>query len=245
MSIHYLNCLTIHPYFPSVIGGVTCLLAETNLGPVLVDTAVGIRDYQSKGLMRVFLKSLRSKFDLNETALYQVQRLGYKPEDVKHIVITHMHLDHAGGLADFPQADIHIFEPEYEHIMRRPGWEFLPRHWAHRPKWVVHHLTNEKWYDFDAIHLKGFEPEIWLVPLSGHTPGLCGVAIRKEAGWVLYGSDAVPFNMRVDDIPDRISKRLIGPHVPRIRGFMKAHPEVQVVGAHMELDFYEKPIGRD
>jgi glyoxylase-like metal-dependent hydrolase (beta-lactamase superfamily II) len=99
---------------------------------------------------------------------------------------------------------------------------------------------NEKWYDFDAIHLKGFEPEIWMVPLAGHTPGLCGVAIRKEAGWVLYGSDAVPFNMRVDDVPDWISKRLIGPQVPRIRVFMKAHPEVQVVGAHMKLDFYEK-----
>jgi glyoxylase-like metal-dependent hydrolase (beta-lactamase superfamily II) len=78
--------------------------------------------------MCVFLQGLRSKFDLNETALYQVQRLGYKPEDVKHVVITHMHLDHAGGLADFPHADIHIFELEYEHIMRRPGWEFLPRH---------------------------------------------------------------------------------------------------------------------
>ena len=239
MSIHYLNCLTIRPYFPRVIGGITCLLVETNQGPVLVDTGIGIRDYRSKGLMRLFLKGLRSKFDLLETAFYQVQRLGLQPEDVKHIVITHMHLDHAGGLPDFPKASVHIFKSEYDHIMHRPGWEFLPAHWAHGPNWVVHNLMSEKWYDFNAIHLTGFEPEIWLVPLSGHTPGLCGVAIRNETGWVLYGSDAVPFYMRVDDVPDWISKRMIGPHVPRIREFMKAHPEVQVVGAHMNLGFYE------
>jgi len=65
------------------------------------------------------------------------------------------------------------------------------------------------------------------------------VAIRSEAGWVLYGSDAVPFDVRVDDVPDWLSKRFIGPHVPRIREFMKSHPEVHVVGAHMSPGFYE------
>ena len=66
------------------------------------------------------------------------------------------------------------------------------------------------------------------------------VAIKKEPGWVLHAGDAVPFDMKVDEVPDWISRLLIGPHVPRIREFMKLHPEVQVVGSHMSLDFYEK-----
>jgi len=33
---------------------------------------------------------------------------------------------------------------------------------------------------------------------------------------------------------------MLGPHLPRIRQFMKAHPEVRIVGSHMKLDFYEK-----
>lgn len=50
----------------------------------------------------------------------------------------------------------------------------------------------------------------------------------------------VPFDMKVDEVPDWISKLITGRPVPRIREFMKAHPEVQVVGAHMKLEFYEK-----
>lgn len=240
MTIHFLNCLTIRPYFPPVVGGVTCLLVETDQGLVLVDAGVGMRDYEFKGLMRLFLKAMRSRFDVNETAWAQVQRLGFQPEEVRHLIITHMHLDHAGGLPDFPDTQVHIYKPEYDHIMNRPGPEFIRQHWSHGPNWVVHGLGGEKWYDFDAIRLAGFQPEMWLVPLTGHTPGLCGVAIRKGDGWVLYGSDAVPFDVRVDEVPDWVSGLFIGPHVPRLRAFMKAHPEVQLVGAHMRLEFYER-----
>ncbi len=71
-------------------------------------------------------------------------------------------------------------------------------------------------------------PEIWLVPLVGHTPSHSAGAIRDETGWIVHGGDAVPFNMAVNDVPDLISKRLIGPHVPAIRQFMKGHTEVHI-----------------
>ena len=230
----------MRPYFPSVENGITCLLVETNQGPVLVDTGFGVGDYSSPGKrMQFFTRMMRSPQDVNETALYQTQRLGYQPSDVHHIVMTHMHLDHAGGLPDFPRAKIHLYQPEYEYVLGgKTNIFFIEEHWAHGPNWIPHKVTGEKWYDFDAIQLEGFEPELWLVPLVGHTPGHCGVAIRLGDGWIFHGGDAVPFNMSVDDAPDWLSKLLIGPHVPRIREFMKMHPEVQVVGSHMSLDFY-------
>lgn len=107
MSSLILNCGTMRPYFPRVENGVTCDLFETNEGLVLVDTGMGINDYlHPKPLMRFFLAAMRSERDINETALYQIQRLGYKPSDIKHIVMTHLHFDHAGGLPDFPNANI-------------------------------------------------------------------------------------------------------------------------------------------
>ncbi len=240
MSLYFLNCGSMRPYFPPVENGITCFLVETNQGPVLVDTGFGTQDYQNPGKrMDFFLKLMRSKRDMNETALRQVQQLGYKRDDVKHIIQTHLHLDHAGGISDFPEAQVHIYKPEYEHIMSHNSWEYVPDHWKHHPHWVMHEMPNDKWFEFDAIKLENFDPDIWLIPLTGHTPGHMAVAVKREQNWVLHGGDAVPFNAMIENgPPDWISKSLLGPHIPRIRKFLKSNPQVKIVGSHMKLDFY-------
>lgn len=231
----------MRPYFPRVENGVTCFLAETNQGPVLVDTGFGTRDYLSPNRsMNFFLGMMRAPRDVNETAFYQIQRLGYKPEDVKHIIQTHLHLDHAGGLADFPHAQIHVMKAEHDHVMSHRSWEYHPEHWAHGPNWVLHETKGDQWYSFDALKLEGFEPEIWLVPLTGHTPGHAAVAVKRDQAWVLHGGDAVPFDMKVDEVPEWLTMKLLGPHLLRIREFMKTYPEVQIVGSHMSRNFYER-----
>jgi glyoxylase-like metal-dependent hydrolase (beta-lactamase superfamily II) len=243
MPIHFLNCGTMRPYFPPVQNGVTCLLVETNQGLVLVDTGLGLADLLHPGRrMRLLTAAMRSPRDIRETALQQVKRLGHSPDEVHHIVMTHLHLDHAGGLPDFPRARVHLYQPEYDHVISgHTGWEYAQGHWAHGPHWSPHQLHGEKWYDFDAIRLEGLHPEIWLVPLVGHSAGHSGVAVRDGRGWVLHAGDALPFNAAVNDVPDWISRALLGPHVPRLRQFMQAHSEVQVVGAHMELGYYSAP----
>lgn len=241
MGIHFLNCGTMRPYFPRVENGVTCFLVETDRGPVLVDTGFGTRDYIAPTpSMNFFLNLMRAPRAVEETAYHQVQRRGFRPGDVKHIIQTHLHLDHAGGLPDFPRAQVHVLKQEYWHVMTHRGWEYHPEHWAHQPEWALHEVNGDRWYDFDAIELTGFLPEIWLVPLTGHTPGHTAVAVKHSEGWVLHGGDAVPFDMKVDEVPEWITKKLLGPHLPRIRQFIQRHPEVQVVGSHMSLNFYEK-----
>ncbi len=240
--IHILNCGTMRPYLPPFPTGVTCLLVESSDGLLLIDTGFGTRDYLQPGLgMRALLALMRSPRDVSETALYQLQRLGFTPESVHHIFMTHLHLDHAGGLSDFPWAHVHVYRPEYEHISaRRPGPEFARVHWAHHPRWVCHDLRGDHWFEFDAIRIPDIEPEIWIVPLQGHTPGHSGVAVKDGDRWILHGGDAVPYNVRVDDVPDWVSRALIGPHVPRIRQFMRDYPDVDVVSSHMEPEYYRK-----
>ena len=216
------------------------LLSTTIPSPVLVDTGFGTHDFLTPTRsMKVFLNLMRSPRNVNETALHQLRRLGYKREDVKHIIQTHLHIDHAGGLPDFPHTQVHVLKAEHDHIISHRSWEYHPGHWAHNPNWVLNETRDGKWYDFDALQLEDFEPEIWLVPLIGHTPGHTAVAIKQEQAWVVHGGDAVPFDMKVDEVPEWITKKMLGPHVPRIREFMKAHPEVKIVGSHMSLDFYE------
>ncbi len=94
-----------------------------------------------------------------------------------------------------------------------------------------------KWYDFDAIRLP-FEPEMWLVPLHGHTRGQCGVAIKTPTGWHFHVGDA-GVDLERNQAPDWMIIAGLGPHWPRLRAFARAHPEVKLTAGHMVLDFFE------
>ncbi|MFE6931116.1 MBL fold metallo-hydrolase [Streptomyces sp. NPDC057699] len=43
-----------------------------------------------------------------QTAARQVEKLGFSRDDVRHIVLTHFDADRIGGLADFPDAQVHL-----------------------------------------------------------------------------------------------------------------------------------------
>ncbi len=55
---------------------------------------------------------IRPRLEVAETALRQIADLGFRIDDVRHIVPTHLDLDHAGGLADFPEATVHVHAAE-------------------------------------------------------------------------------------------------------------------------------------
>jgi len=243
MIIHIFNGFTCNARVPRHWEcGTLDLLIETKDGLVLVDTGLGTDDYvHDSGILKLFKLLTHMPLDPNETAIHQVTQLGYKPEDVRHIVLTHMHFDHCGGLPDFPKAKIHVYRREYEAFMDRPrqfaDLAYVRRHIAHHPDWAFYDDTGGKWFDFGAIRLP-FEPEMWLVPLSGHTRGLCGVAIKTSDGWLFNASDAAAlFN---EEAPEWLIKFALGPHQPRIRQFAEAHPEVRVVTGHMWLEWFEE-----
>jgi glyoxylase-like metal-dependent hydrolase (beta-lactamase superfamily II) len=82
-----------------------------------------------------------------ETAANQVERLGFRRDDVRHIVITHFDGDHIGGISDFPEAQIHVTAMEARGAMRAPSrgekFRFRPALWAHGPKIVEHSGRRE------------------------------------------------------------------------------------------------------
>lgn len=122
MKIHHLNCGTLKAPFVQINTIVYCLLEETSQGLVLIDTGFGSRDYTHPAQkMRFFLRWMGVPKLQEETALAQVQSLGFGAGEVKHIIQTHLHIDHAGRLADFPEADVHVFRDEYLAIQNPRG----------------------------------------------------------------------------------------------------------------------------
>lgn len=173
-----------------------CLLIEGRHGLILVDTGLGTGDVSNPARLGPLLNLLlRPRLQMSDTALHQIRELGLDPRDVQHIVPTHLDLDHAGALGDFPQARVHVHATELDAALRRSAWlersRYVPAQWAHGPNWVAHRTGGERWLGLEAIQaLPGTDDEVLLVPLHGHTRGHCGVAVRGEQGWLLHGGDA-------------------------------------------------------
>ena len=244
MAIHLLNCFTCSArWFITLKTGMVCLLVETDQGLVLVDTGLGLDDYANPTWMtRLFRMITVMPFDPNEAAVNRVRQLGYKPEDVKHIILTHMHFDHCSGLPDFPHAKVHVHRREYEaftdhKILHWDEYAYIPRYIARHPEFILYDNADAKWYGFDAIRLP-FEPEMYFIPLHGHSHGHCGVAIKTFEGWFFHAADAGA--VYDNETPRWLIRVVLGPHDPALRAFMKAHPEVLVSNSHMFPEFFEQ-----
>ncbi|MGZ5310436.1 MAG: MBL fold metallo-hydrolase [Solirubrobacterales bacterium] len=204
--VHHLNCGSMCPRGARILEGrggwlepslvlAHCLLIETGRGLVLVDTGFGTGDVTDpRRLGQPFRALVRPVLEEGETALRQVQALGFAPADVTDIVVTHLDLDHAGGLGDFPRARVHVFAPELKgalHPSLRERSRYVPAQWAHGPDWREHEHDGDRWLGFESVRLlPELDTEIALVPLTGHTRGHSGVAVQGEGGWLLHCGDA-------------------------------------------------------
>lgn len=210
MRVHHLDCVSMCPYGGRLVDGRSrsvlqrahlvchCLLVETDEGLVLVDTGFGLRDVADpRGrLSRTFLALLAPDLREEMTAIRQIERLGFSPRDVRHIVLTHLDFDHAGGLDDFPQATVHMLAAErsdaFAQLSILDRMRYRPRQWSTRPHWRAYDTAGgDRWYGFERVRtLEGVSDGIVMIPLRGHTLGHAGVAVQGEHGWQFLTGDA-------------------------------------------------------
>ncbi len=199
-QIHHLNCGILHkPPQPEAI--CHCLLLEDAQGLALVDTGIGLLEVQNP-LERVgqeMIDAVGFQFHEELTAIRQIEQMGFQAEDVKHIILSHLDNDHAGGLADFPQAQVHVSAEEWK-AFQQASFRYFPQQVAHEPDFVFYASSEATWFGLEARPVNiPFATDIYLVPLFGHTLGHCGVAIQQGEQWLWYVGDAYFLRVELED----------------------------------------------
>jgi N-acyl homoserine lactone hydrolase len=123
------------------------------------------------------------RLDEDDDVVNKLAMVGLQPGDIKHVVQTHLHFDHAGGLQWFPHATIYVQASELPFAHWPPIYQrglYVKADFDHPLQWKE--LAGE--YDL-------FEDgRIVLFPTPGHTPGHQSVLLRLNTGNVILMADA-------------------------------------------------------
>ena len=234
-----------------------CLLIETDAhGLVLVDTGIGVEDVRdTRRLGRFFGRAMA--IDATKTrmpALAHVEALGFRREDVRHLVLTHLDFDHAGGLPDFPRATVHVHAKEKRAALGGLSLKQRERYrksqLMHAAAWETYDGVGESWKGVPAVRqLQGLPPEILALPLPGHSQGHAAIAVDTGRGWLVHGGDAYFHRSVIEggasDMPWGLRgvERLIASDYKRVRtnhvilAELAKREEVTVFSAHDPVEY--------
>ncbi|QMU59647.1 MAG: MBL fold metallo-hydrolase [Boseongicola sp.] len=119
--------------------------------------------------------------------------LGLMPQDIDEVIVTHLHYDHAGGLALFPNAHLHMQAAEMEFAtgpcMCHDGLR-MPFSAAHICEAVTRLYRGKlTFHDGDSEIADG----VTVHCIGGHSRGLQAVRVRTKSGWMVLASDAAHY----------------------------------------------------
>lgn len=121
----------------------------------------------------------------------KLRRLGIAPDDVRWVVLTHLHTDHAGGMHHFPKAELVVSRTEYQAALGFKGKlnGYLPHRW---PTWFAPRLIDfpeQSFSTFPQSMALTAAGDVQLVGTAGHTVGHLSVILQEGAKQLFFAGD--------------------------------------------------------
>jgi glyoxylase-like metal-dependent hydrolase (beta-lactamase superfamily II) len=121
-----------------------------------------------------------------------LEALGMKPEDINTVIISHLHLDHAGGIQFFPNADIVVQKDEYIYAQHPHSFSQL----TYNKSDFDYPSFNWKFVDGDQFVMHGLS----VILANGHTPGLQALLVDlPKTGLIILCSDCCYIMQNIEE----------------------------------------------
>lgn len=139
-----------------------------------------------------FLRLARFELDADDAVERRLLDEGLRPQDVRWLVLSHLHTDHVGGVGAFPHAEVVVTRTEWVRgaglLGRLRG--YLPEKWPAEARVRIVELDGPPVGPFAGTHDVAGDGTLLVVPLPGHTPGHAGLLVRGAGGDALLAGDA-------------------------------------------------------
>jgi N-acyl homoserine lactone hydrolase len=201
-------------------------------GVIVVDTGQGAHLRDSSRSLHPYIRwEVVFRIEPEQEIGPQLRALGIGPRDVKRLVLTHLHMDHDGGLAHFPGSEILVARGELSRARGLRGRlrGYLPQRW---PSWfdpVPLDLAPGSFGPFAAGKRLTEEGDVVAVATPGHTAHHISILVRDgDTTFFLAGDASYTEDLMLAGRVDGVSadERIASATLAAIRRFARDHPTV-------------------
>ncbi len=177
------------------------LIHHPEMGWILFDTGYTRRFYHATRFFPNKLYALITRVFIREEdeLKSQLLRAGIRPEDIRHIIISHFHADHIGGLKDFPEARFYCSESAWYQVKRMPALlafskgillHLIPEDFEKRVVFIDQAAACRQDDLLGSVYDLFGDASVLVFPVPGHAAGQVGIKLQTEKNTCLLVADA-------------------------------------------------------
>ena len=177
------------------------IIQHETKGWILFDTAYTDRFFEATKTYpnKIYAKLTKVAVDKSEHVCNQIRKFGIEPDQIEHIIISHFHADHIGGLKDFKNAKFYCSKVAYYHMIKTNRFtafskgilhDLIPDDFSHKVIFIEDFAEKAKDENFGVRYDLFDDQSIYAYDLPGHAAGQIGIQVKTNKENYLLIADA-------------------------------------------------------